>query len=166
MDTVIAGFAQIGHVNIMLALLLGAVCGIVVGAIPGLEPAGAMAILLPFSLQLEPLPGITLLLGCYGGAWYGGAIPAILIKVPGTPVNVLTSYDGYPMTRRGEAHRALSLAYSSSFIGGLCSVFALVFLAPYLAKIAESFGAPEYTAIAVLAISSVVLAHYTQIPAA
>ena len=61
----------------MLALLLGAVCGIVVGAIPGLEPAGAMAILLPFSLQLSPLAGITLLLGAYGGAWYGGAIPAI-----------------------------------------------------------------------------------------
>lgn len=166
MDAVIAGFSQIGHADIMLALFLGAVCGIVVGAIPGLEPAGAMAILLPFSLQLAPLPGITLLLGCYGGAWYGGAIPAILIKVPGTPVNVLTTYDGYPMTRRGEAHRALSLAYSSSFIGGLCSVLALVFLAPYLARVAASFGAPEYTAIAVVAISSVILAHYNQIPAA
>ena len=166
MDAVLAGLEHIGHFEIMLALMIGAVCGIVVGAIPGLEPAGAMAILLPFSLQLEPLAGITLLLGAYGGAWYGGAIPAILIKVPGTPVNVLTTYDGYPMTKRGEAHRALSLAYSSSFIGGICSVFALVFLAPYLAKVAESFGAPEYVAIAVLAISSVVLAHYNQIPGA
>ena len=72
----------------------------------------------------------------------------------------------YPMARRGDAHRALSLAYSSSFIGGISSVFALVFLAPYLARIAANFGAPEYAAIAVLAISSVVLAHYNQIPAA
>lgn len=64
-----------------------------------------MAIPLPFFLQLEPLAGITLLLGCYGGAWYGGAIPAILIKVPGTPVKVLTTCDGYPMTRRGAARR-------------------------------------------------------------
>jgi putative tricarboxylic transport membrane protein len=166
MDAVLAGLQHIGHFEIILALLIGAMCGIVVGAIPGLEPAGAMAILLPFSLQLEPLAGITLLLGAYGGAWYGGAIPAILIKVPGTPVNVLTTYDGYPMTKRGEAHRALSLAYSSSFIGGICSVLALVFLAPYLAKVAENFGAPEYVAIAVLAISSVVLAHYNQIPGA
>jgi putative tricarboxylic transport membrane protein len=70
------------------------------------------------------------------------------------------------MARRGEAHRALSLAYSSSFIGGMASVVALVFLAPYLARISENFGAPEYAMIAVLAISSVVLAHYTQIPAA
>lgn len=163
MDSVIAGFEHILTIQILLALLLGAVCGIAVGAIPGLEPAGAMAILLPFSLQLEPLAGITLLLGCYGGAWYGGAIPAILIKVPGTPVNVLTTYDGYPMTKRGEAHRALSLAYSSSFIGGICSVMALVFLAPYLAEIAASFGPPEYVAIAILAIASVILAHYNQI---
>jgi putative tricarboxylic transport membrane protein len=166
MDSILLGLEHVSHMQIILALILGAVCGIVVGAIPGLEPAGAMAVLLPFSLLLEPLAGVTLLLGCYGGAWYGGAIPAILIKVPGTPVNVLTTYDGYPMARRGEAHRALSLAYSSSFIGGICSVFALIFLAPYLAKIAESFGAPEYTAIAVLAISSVVLAHYNQVPAA
>lgn len=166
MDAVIAGLQNIGHVEILLALLIGALCGIAVGAIPGLEPAGAMAILLPFSLQLEPLAGITLLLGAYGGAWYGGAIPAILIKVPGTPVNVLTTYDGYPMAQRGEAHRALSIAYSASFIGGISSVLALIFLAPYLAGIAANFGAPEYVGIAVLAISSVVLAHYNQIPAA
>lgn len=166
MDSILAGIEHIATVQVLLALLLGALCGIAVGAIPGLEPAGAMAILLPFSLQLESLAGITLLLGAYGGAWYGGAIPAILIKVPGTPVNVLTTYDGYPMARRGEAHRALSLAYSSSFIGGIASVFALVFLAPYLARVAENFGAPEYVAIAILAISSVILAHYNQVAGA
>jgi putative tricarboxylic transport membrane protein len=165
-ESVLLGVEQIAEWQIILALLLGAVAGIVVGAIPGLEPAGAMAIMLPFSLQLEPLAGITLLLGCYGGAWYGGAIPAILIRVPGTPVNVLTTYDGYPMARRGEAHRALSLAYSSSFLGGTASVIALVFLAPYLATVAERFGPTEYTAIAVMALASVVLAHSGQIAAA
>jgi putative tricarboxylic transport membrane protein len=166
MDAFLLGLEHISHTQILLALLIGAIAGIVVGAIPGLEPAGAMAIVLPFSLQLEPLAGITILLGCYGGAWYGGAIPAILIKVPGTPVNVLTTYDGYPMAKRGEAHRALSLAYSSSFIGGICSVLALIFLAPYLATFAENFGPTEYAAIAVMALSSVVLAHYNQLPAA
>lgn len=159
MDSVLLGLEHIATWQVMLALLFGALCGIMVGAIPGLEPAGAMAILLPFSLQLEPLAGVTLLLGSYGGAWYGGAIPAILIRVPGTPVNVLTTYDGYPMARRGEAHRALSLAYSSSFIGGTISVLALIFLAPYLARAAEKFGAPEYAMVAVLALVSVILAH-------
>ena len=163
MENVLLGLEHIATWQIVLALLLGAFCGILVGAVPGLEPAGAMAILLPFSLQLEPLAGVMLLLGAYGGAWYGGAIPAILIRVPGTPVNVLTTYDGYPMAKHGEAHRALSLAYSSSFIGGTVSVLALIFLAPYLAKVAEHFGAPEYAMVAVLALVSVVLAHQRQI---
>ncbi|WP_048646780.1 tripartite tricarboxylate transporter permease [Nitratireductor soli] len=159
MDSILLGLEHIATWQVILALLFGALCGIVVGAVPGLEPAGAMAILLPFSLQLEPLAGVMLLLGAYGGAWYGGAIPAILIRVPGTPVNVLTTYDGYPMAKRGEAHRALSIAYSSSFIGGTVSVLALIFLAPYLAKVAERFGAPEYAMVAVLALVSVILAH-------
>jgi putative tricarboxylic transport membrane protein len=150
----------------MMALVIGAAIGIFIGAVPGLEPAGAMAILLPFTLKMDPLPGITMLLGTYGGAWYGGAIPAILIRVPGTPVNVLTTYDGYPMAQRGEAHRALSLAYSSSFIGGTISIIALIVLAPYLARAAAYFGAPEYAMIALVALVSVVIAHQKQALAA
>lgn len=165
-DNFLLGLEYVAHWQVLAALLAGAVLGIMVGAVPGLEPAGAMAILLPFSLQLEPLPGIMLLLGAYGGAWYGGAIPAILIRVPGTPVNVLTTYDGYPMSKRGETFRALSLAYSSSFIGGVASVLALVLLAPYLAKVAERFGAPEFAMVAVLALVSVLLAHQKQIAGA
>lgn len=162
MDSILLGFENIAHLNVILALVTGALIGILIGAVPGLEPAGAMAILLPFTLGMEPLAGVTLLLGTYGGAWYGGAIPAILIKVPGTPVNVLTTYDGYPMAQRGEAHRALSLAYSSSFIGGTISVVALVVLAPYLATIATHFGAVEYAMVALVAIVSVLLAHQQQ----
>src|SRR6185436_15887394 len=162
LDSIVLGFENIAHVGVIVALIAGALIGILIGAVPGLEPAGAMAILLPFTLGMEPLAGVTLLLGTYGGAWYGGAIPAILIKVPGTPVNVLTTYDGYPMAQRGEAHRALSLAYSSSFIGGTVSVLALVLLAPYLATIAAHFGAAEYAMVALLAIVSVLLAHQRQ----
>ena len=162
MDALLHGIDNIAHWQVILALVAGAWIGILIGAVPGLEPAGAMAILLPFSLQMEPLAGITMLLGVYGGAWYGGAIPAILLRVPGTPVNVLTTYDGYPMAQKGEAHRALSLAYSSSFIGGMISVVSLILLAPYLAKIAENFGSPEYAMIALLALVSVVLAHQKQ----
>lgn len=165
-DSFLLGLENVAQWQVILALVVGALLGILVGAIPGLEPAGAMAILLPFSLQMEPLPGVTLLLGAYGGAWYGGAIPAILLRVPGTPVNVLTTYDGYPMAQRGQAHRALSLAYSASFVGGTVSVLALVLLAPYLAQVARHFGAPEYAMVAVLALVSVVLAHHGRIAAA
>lgn len=162
MDAILLGFQSIAHVDIILALMAGALIGILIGATPGLEPAGAMAILLPFTLSMQPLAGITLLLGTYGGAWYGGAIPAILLRVPGTPVNVLTTYDGYPMAKKGQTHRALSIAYSSSFVGGTVSILALIFLAPYLAKVAEHFGAAEYAMVALVAIISVLLAHQKQ----
>lgn len=162
MDTLLLGFENIAHLDVILALMAGALIGILIGATPGLEPAGAMAILLPFTLNMAPLAGITLLLGTYGGAWYGGAIPAILLRVPGTPVNVLTTYDGYPMAQQGFAHRALSIAYSSSFVGGTVSVVALVLLAPYLAKVATHFGAAEFAMIALVAMVSVALAHQKQ----
>lgn len=162
MDTFLLGLQHIAQIDIILALMAGALIGIIIGAVPGLEPAGAMAILLPFTLNMQPLAGVTLLLGVYGGAWYGGAIPAILLRVPGTPVNVLTTYDGYPLAQKGFTHRALSIAYSSSFIGGTVSVVALIVLAPYLAKAAEHFGAAEYAMIALVAMVSVLLAHQKQ----
>ena len=107
--------------DVAIALLIGAIGGVIIGAIPGVGPAVAIAILLPATYKLEPLVGLTVLLGIYGAALYGGAIPAILINTPGTPVNALTTYDGHPIARRGEPRRALSLAYSASFIGGTVS---------------------------------------------
>ena len=77
-DAFAIGLAEVGQWQVILALFIGAIAGILVGAIPGMEPAGAMAIVLPITLTMEPLSGIILLLGCYGGAWYGGAIPAHL----------------------------------------------------------------------------------------
>jgi len=166
MDAFLLGLQEVAQWQVILALLIGAVAGILVGAIPGMEPAGAMAIALPFSLTMAPLPGIILLLGCYGGAWYGGAIPAILIRVPGTPVNVLTTYDGYPLGRKGQPMRALSLAYSSSFVGGIISIMALIFLAPVMARVAASFGPPEFAMVMLLASISVILAHHQNITGA
>jgi putative tricarboxylic transport membrane protein len=165
-DSLVLGFFEVAQWQVLLALALGAVAGILVGAVPGMEPAGAMAIALPFSLTMQPLAGIILLLGCYGGAWYGGAIPAILIRVPGTPVNVLTTYDGYPLAQKGQPMRALSLAYSSSFVGGVVSIAALVFLAPVMAQVAARFGPPEYAMVMLLASVSVVLAHNNNITSA
>lgn len=166
MDAIYLGFQEIAHWQVILALLIGATAGILVGAVPGMEPAGAMAIALPFSLTMAPLPGIILLLGCYGGAWYGGAIPAILIRVPGTPVNVLTTYDGFPLGQKGQPMRALSIAYSSSFIGGIISICALIFLAPVMSQVAAKFGPPEYAMVMLLACISVILAHHQNIPGA
>ncbi|EMB49085.1 hypothetical protein D908_15596 [Vibrio mimicus CAIM 602] len=148
--------------QVVLAIVCGAILGVSIGSIPGLEPAGVMAILLPMTFNMDPLPAVTLLLGVYGGAWYGGAIPAILMNTPGTPVAVLTTYDGYPMTQKGEGKRALSIAYSSSFFGGMVSVLSLVLLAPLLSRIAMHFGSAEFAMLAALGMIFVVMAHYKQ----
>ncbi|WCE31875.1 tripartite tricarboxylate transporter permease [Vibrio sp. SCSIO 43137] len=162
MDVILLGLNEIATVNVLVAIVFGALLGVSIGSIPGLEPAGVIAILLPLTFTLEPLPGVTLLLGVYGGAWYGGAIPAILMNTPGTPVAVLTTYDGYPMTQKGEGKRALSIAYSSSFIGGIISVLSLVLLAPVLSQVANHFGSAEFAMLAALGMIFVVMAHYRQ----
>jgi len=145
--------------DVGLALIVGSVGGVLIGAIPGVGPAVAIAILLPATFSMDPIVGLTMLLGIYGSSMYGGSIPAILINTPGTAVNALTTYDGFPMTTRGEARRALSLAYSSSFFGGIFSVACLILLAPVLAKIAPMFGSREIFLAALLGIILVVTAH-------
>ncbi len=148
--------------DVVLALLVGSVGGVLIGAIPGVGPAVAIAILLPATFSMDSIVGLTVLLGIYGSSMYGGSIPAILINTPGTAVNALTTYDGFPMTSRGEARRALSLAYSSSFFGGVFSVLCLIILAPVLAKIAPMFGSREIFLAALLGIILVVTAHRRQ----
>lgn len=148
--------------DVALALLAGSVGGVLIGAIPGVGPAVAIAILLPATFSMDPIVGLTVLLGIYGSSMYGGAIPAILINTPGTAVNALTTYDGYPMTARGEPRRALSLAYSASFFGGMFSVICLILFAPVLAKVAPLFGSREIFLAALLGIILVIVAHRGQ----
>jgi putative tricarboxylic transport membrane protein len=166
MENLIAGAEMLARWDVLLALLVGSVGGVIIGAIPGVGPAVAIAILLPATFSFDPIVGLTMLLGIYGSSMYGGAIPAILINTPGTAVNALTSYDGYPMTKRGEAHRALSLAYSASFWGGIFGILSLILLSPVLAIIAPMFGSREIFLAALLGIILVVLAHRGQIFAA
>ncbi|MFT6676699.1 MAG: putative tricarboxylic transport membrane protein [Sulfitobacter sp.] len=166
METFFAGAEMLARWDVMIALLVGSIGGVIIGAIPGVGPAVAIAILLPATFSLDPIVGLTMLLGIYGSSMYGGAIPAVLINTPGTAVNALTSYDGYPMTQRGEAHRAVSLAYCASFWGGIFGIICLILLSPVLAVIAPMFGSREIFLAALLGIILVVLAHRGQVFAA
>ena len=152
--------------QVLLALLIGSIGGVIIGAIPGVGAAVAIAILLPATFALPPLVGLTMLLGIYGSSMYGGALPAVLINTPGTAVNALTTYDGYPMTKNGEAKRAVALSYSASFVGGVISILCLIMLSPVLARIAPMFGSREIFLAALLGIVLVVLAHRGQVFAA
>ena len=161
-DVLLSGASHLIDWQVVFALLVGSIGGVVIGAIPGVGAAVAIAILLPATFALPPLVGLTLLLGIYGSSMYGGALPAVLLNTPGTAVNALTTYDGYPMTKKGEARRAVALAYSASFVGGIASIIALILLSPLLARIAPHFGSREIFLAALLGIILVVLAHRGQ----
>ncbi|MEM6941995.1 MAG: tripartite tricarboxylate transporter permease [Pseudomonadota bacterium] len=166
MESFISGIELLMRWDVCMALVIGSVGGVIIGAVPGVGAAVAIAILLPATFSLDPIVGLTMLLGIYGSSMYGGALPAILINTPGTAVNALTTYDGYPMTRRGQARRALALAYSASFWGGMFGILCLIFLSPVLALVAPHFGSREIFLAALLGIILVVLAHRGQVFAA
>jgi putative tricarboxylic transport membrane protein len=162
MEAFLSGLEMMTRLDVIIALLIGSIGGVIIGAIPGVGPAVAIAILLPATFSLDPLVGLVMLLGIYGSSMFGGAIPAVLINTPGTAVNALTTYDGYPMTQKGEGRRAIALAYSASFFGGIFSILCLILLSPVLAKIAPHFGSREIFLAAFLGIVLVVLAHRGQ----
>ncbi|KIN70451.1 Membrane protein [Sulfitobacter noctilucae] len=162
MELLLSAFDVLARWDVVLALVVGSIGGVAIGAIPGVGPAVAIAILLPATFSMDPIVGLTVLLGIYGSSMFGGAIPAILINTPGTAVNALTTYDGFPMTQRGEGRRALSLAYSASFFGGVFSVVCLILLSPLLAKVAPMFGSREIFLAALLGIILVIVAHKGQ----
>ena len=138
------------------AVIIGVIAGIVVGAMPGLSATMAISVLVPFTFGLEPLVALGLMAGIYNGAMYGGAIPAVLLRIPGTPAAVATTFDGYPMAQKGEGGFALQVAVISSAIGGIASAFALMLLAPPLSKVTLLFGPSEVFWVAVFGLASII----------
>jgi len=153
MEHVIAGFGVLLDPVSLSVIVLGTIVGVLVGALPGLSSSMAVALLLPFTIYLEPVPAIAMLAALYCAGTFGGSITAILINAPGAPPAAATAFDGYPMAQRGEAGRALGMAAVSSVIGGILSLVVMVIAAPALAQIANTFGPPEYFALAVFGLS-------------
>jgi putative tricarboxylic transport membrane protein len=158
-EHIISGVQASLHLGNLGALAFGTLVGIVVGIIPGTGPMVGMVVLLPFTFAFSPDKALSLLLGIFCGGYYGGAIPAILMRTPGVPSSIVTSFDGFPLTQRGEAQRGLSAALMGSFAGGMISVFILICLAPLLAHVAASFGPPEYFSAALFGVVLVVMAY-------
>lgn len=141
--------------QVLLLIVVGVVIGIVVGALPGISATVGVAILLPFTFVMEPLQGMMLLLGIYGGAVYAGSIPAILVRAPGTPASAASVADGNALARAGQASQALKVSVLASCIGGIVGVVALGLLAPSLASVALGFGPAAYFMLALLALTVV-----------
>lgn len=137
----------------LLLAAIGVALGILIGALPGLTATMGVAILLPFTFGMDPVSGLLMISGVFFGGIYGGSVTAILLKIPGTPAAAATAMDGFELTKKGMAGIALGTATISSFLGGMLSIIALVFMAPLLAGIALEFSASETFALAVFGLS-------------
>jgi len=146
----IDGLSALFQSHTLLFILLGFLLGFVVGAIPGFNDANVMAILLPFTLLLEPTVAIVAMVGVYCGAQAAGSIPAILMNIPGTPGNAATTLEGYPMSRAGRSGYALGLSFGASTFGAFIGACLALALAPILGLFALRFGPAEMFMVAVL----------------
>jgi putative tricarboxylic transport membrane protein len=149
------GFVTIFSPQTAFFLIVGIVLGYFVGALPGLTSSMGMALLIPFTFAMDPVPAIVMLVVIYSAADYAAGIPAILVNAPGQPAAAVTAFDGYPMRRRGETGKALTLSLMSSGIGSLIAGIFLVVTAEVMADVALAFGPAEYFSLAVLGLSLV-----------
>jgi putative tricarboxylic transport membrane protein len=136
-------------------IVLGLVIGILAGALPGITMLNSIVLVLPFTYLMGIVPALLLMIGVYCGGVFGGSITGILFNIPGDPMNVPTTWEGYRMSRQGQTRYALGLAIMSSAIGGLVSALFLAFLAPPFAKFALSFSSVEFFSVVVFGLASV-----------
>jgi putative tricarboxylic transport membrane protein len=161
LDTVfnlfINGLQNILNLYTLSIGIAGAVMGVIVGALPGLGPSAGIALLLPITLKMNSDVALLMVISLYVGASFGGRISSILTNIPGDAASVATTFDGYPMTLKGQAGVALSLSAVASFIGGLIGVVIAVSFGNSISKYALMFGPPEYFAVMLLALGAISL---------
>jgi putative tricarboxylic transport membrane protein len=155
MDLVIGGFATVLQPENFALILVGLLIGTIIGILPGIGATMTTALLLPFTMVMEPIPALCMLLSLYCANAFAGAISAVLVNVPGSSSAMVTCLDGYPLAKKGEAGRALGVATAASTIGGIFSVIVFIVCAPMLARVAYQFGPPEYFGLTLFGLSMV-----------
>lgn len=155
MDHLLQTVHNLASFWLILAAFGGVLWGILGGALPGISPSIAMALLLPFTVGMDPTAAIVLLASVYVGAEYGGSIPAILIRTPGTNSAAATVIDGYAMAKQGRAGEALGISLVSGLVGGLLGLLVLVLATESLAKVALAFTPAAYFSLGILGLSVV-----------
>ena len=148
-DIVIGGLETFIGLQPILFTGIGVFLGIVIGVLPGIGPLLGVILLTPVVIPFPPVAGMGLLIGIFVGGSCGGAISAVLLRIPGTPIAAATLLDGYPMAQKGKAPEAVGLSISASALGGFIGGIFLVLGAPQLARVALKFGPPEYFALTV-----------------
>src|SRR5699024_8699542 len=137
-------------------ILIGALAGFVLGAMPGLTSTMALAILAPLTFGFDTVLALCMLMGVYIAGIAGGSIPAIALNIPGTPASAATALDGYPLFKEGKGRKTLITSFWASGLGTVFSALILVTLAPIIAKFGLSFSAPEYFALGMLGVTVII----------
>ena len=141
-----------------LLVILGNLMGLLFGLLPGITVLAAMSILLPFTIGLEPISAMYLFIGILGAGPFGGAVTAILFNIPGEPTSAAACFDGYPMTKRGEAAKALGLAAASAVMSSVLGLLVLIALIPMVRAIVYAFGPPEFFMLLMFGLATVAVA--------
>ncbi len=163
MQDLLVAFQQVLQPGVLLYLILGTTLGLVVGTLPGLTATMAVAILTPLTFWLPPASGLGVLIGVWNAAIFSGGISAILLNIPGTPASIASTFDGYPMAKKGQAGLALGINVLYSFIGGIFGIVVFLVAAFPLARFALSFGPAEYFALGLFGLSMMVAVSGTSI---
>ncbi|MBX2867992.1 MAG: tripartite tricarboxylate transporter permease [Acidiferrobacterales bacterium] len=153
MELIIAGLLDSITPNSLMFLLIGVSVGVLIGAIPGINGPMAIALFIPITYYMTPLTAIGFLVGLNKGAFFGGAVSAVLLRTPGTPEAAATSWDGYPLTQQGKGEKALRMALYSSVAGDFLSTIVLIVIAAPLAAVALFMGPAEIFALISLALT-------------
>ena len=155
-EGIMIGLAAAFSVQNLLMVVAGCLIGTFIGMLPGLGPMSIIAIMIPVAISLgDPTAALILLAGVYYGAIFGGSTSSILLNAPGVAGTVATSFDGYPMARKGQAGKALTIAAVASFAGGTIGAILLMIFAPMLSTVALLFHSAEYFALMVVGLSAI-----------
>ncbi len=150
------GFATALTPMNLMWVVIGGFLGTVIGMLPGLGPATGVAILIPISYSMDPTTALVTMCAIYYGAMFGGSRASIMINTPGDASAIVTCFDGYPMTKNGEAGKALGISAIASFFGGMVGMVFLVFFTLPVAKMALKFGPAEMFSLLILALTATV----------
>ncbi|GHC80511.1 tripartite tricarboxylate transporter permease [Limoniibacter endophyticus] len=162
-DHFLSSFGILLELNTLALMALGVCIGLIFGALPGLSATMALALLLPLTFAMEPNTGIAMLVGTYIGGVSGGLVAATLLRIPGTPSSIATTFDAYPLAQKGYPIKALATGMVASAVGGMLGLIVLVAFAPVIARYAIQFGPAEYTALTVAALMLVIVLSETDI---
>ena len=152
-ENVVGAFGEVVQIKILLLMALGVLSGLIAGAIPGFTITMAVVLTLPFTFGLSTVEGLATMIGVFVGGLSGGLMSGVLTGIPGTPSSVATTFDGFPMARKGRPGLALGIGVWSSFFGGILSAILLMTLAPQLARIGLEFGPWDYFSLVLFALT-------------